>query len=216
MAEFFPNQIDARGYRKKVERELENLYTLIESKFEYDDKINQLSPIELLDEEEIENELVLGIELETSDISELQKLVEKFRAIIEEIKKELIANSELDDKDRQHLESEVEYLLLLHKKYEDRYEKAKLERTKRNAFNTALKTYKRNYSERQTDQQNRHNAFSEEKKILAEKIANLIKIRFEGNPLSEKQVDEVKWDFLRCIIPGERILPILKSGSIIS
>lgn len=182
LAEFFPNQIDARGYRKKVERELENLYTLIESKFEYDDKINQLSPIELLDEEEIENELVLGIELETSDISELQKLVEKFRAIIEEIKKELIANSELDDKDRQHLESEVEYLLLLHKKYEDRYEKAKLERTKRNAFNTALKTYKRNYSERQTDQQNRHNAFSEEKKILAEKIANLIKIRRSLKP----------------------------------
>ena len=40
--------------------------------------------------------------------------------------------------------------------------------------------------------------------------------KIEGNPLSEKQVDEVKWDFLRCIIPGERILPILKSGSIIS
>lgn len=71
---------------------------------------------------------------------------------------------------------------MLLQKYSNKYEKAKLERTKINAFNTALKTFKRKYSERQTDQQNRHNAFSEEKKILAENIANLIKTRNSLTP----------------------------------
>lgn len=139
-------------------------------------------PLELLDEEEIENELVLGIELETQDISKLQKLVEEFKSVISSMKKGLIANSELDEKDRNHLESEVEFLEMLLQKYSNKYEKAKLERTKINAFNTALKTFKRKYSERQTDQQNRHNAFSEEKKILAENIANLIKTRNSLTP----------------------------------
>ena len=60
-------------------------------------------PLELLDEEEIENELVLGIELETQDISKLQKLVEEFKSVISSMKKGLIANSELDEKDRNHL-----------------------------------------------------------------------------------------------------------------
>lgn len=59
-------------------------------------------PLELLDEEEIENELVLGIELETQDISKLQKLVEEFKSVISSMKKGLIANSELDEKDRNH------------------------------------------------------------------------------------------------------------------
>ena len=53
LAEFFPNEIDAQGYRKIVDRELERLYTLIERKCNYDDQINQLLPMELLDEEEI-------------------------------------------------------------------------------------------------------------------------------------------------------------------
>ena len=44
-------------------------------------------PLELLDEEEIENELVLGIELETQDISKLQKLVEEFKSVISSMKK---------------------------------------------------------------------------------------------------------------------------------
>ena len=189
LAEFFPNEIDAQGYRKNVERELERLYTLIRCKFDYDNRINQLLPIELLDEEEIENELVLGIELETSDINDLQKLVEKFEGIIEEIRKELIPNLELEKKDREYLENQIEYLDMLRQKYANRYEKAKLERTKRNAFNTALKEFKRKYSERQTDQQNKHNTFSEEKKILAENIANLIKMRLSLEPY-ECQIDE--------------------------
>lgn len=182
LAEFFPNEIDAQGYRRIVEQELESFYKRLEYKFDYDDKINQLLPLELLDEEEIENELVLGIELETQDISKLQKLVEEFKSVISSMKKGLIANSELDEKDRNHLESEVEFLEMLLQKYSNKYEKAKLERTKINAFNTALKTFKRKYSERQTDQQNRHNAFSEEKKILAENIANLIKTRNSLTP----------------------------------
>lgn len=163
---------------------------MIERKCNYDDQINQLLPIELLDEEEIENELVLGIEIETSDISELQRLVERFKAIIEEIKKELIPNTKLDEKDREHLTSEIEYLEMLQKKYETRYEIEKLERTKKNAFNTALKAFKRKYSERQTDQQNKHNAFSEEKKILAENITNLIKTRLSLKPYN-CQIDEI-------------------------
>lgn len=190
LAEFFPNEIDAQGYRKIVDRELECLYTLIERKCNYDDQINQLLPIELLDEEEIENELVLGIEIETSDISELQRLVERFKAIIEEIKKELIPNTKLDEKDREHLTSEIEYLEMLQKKYETRYEIEKLERTKKNAFNTALKVFKSKYSERQTDQQNKHNAFSEEKKILAENITNLIKTRLSLKSYN-CQIDEI-------------------------
>lgn len=165
-----------------ITEELESFYKRLEYKFDYDDKINQLLPLELLDEEEIENELVLGIELETQDISKLQKLVEEFKSVISSMKKGLIANSELDEKDRNHLESEVEFLEMLLQKYSNKYEKAKLERTKINAFNTALKTFKRKYSERQTDQQNRHNAFSEEKKILAENIANLIKTRNSLTP----------------------------------
>lgn len=152
LAEFFPNEIDAQGYRRIVEQELESFYKRLEYKFDYDDKINQLLPLELLDEEEIENELVLGIELETQDISKLQKLVEEFKSVISSMKKGLIANSELDEKDRNHLESEVEFLEILLQKYSNKYEKAKLERTKINAFNTALKTFKRKYSERQTDQ----------------------------------------------------------------
>lgn len=175
LAEFFPNTIDAIGYRRIVEQELENLYECIEFKFDYDDKINQLLPIELIDEEEIENELVLGIELETQDITELQKLVEKLKSIISEIRKGIINNCELDEKDKEHIEDEVEYLEMLLLKYNERYEKGKLERTKRNAFNTALKAFKQIYSERQTDQQNKHNAFSEDRKILAENIANLVK-----------------------------------------
>ena len=191
LSEFFPNEIDAQGYRRIVDQEFENFYKLIECKFDYDDKINQLLPIELLDEEEIENELVLGIELETQDISSLQDLVVKFRKVIKDIRKGLITNFELDGKDRARLENEVDLLEILLQKYNDRYEKAKLERTKRNAFNTALKEFKRKYSERQTDQQNKHNAFSEEKKILAENIANLIKIRnsFESYKC---QIDETK------------------------
>lgn len=182
LAEFFPNEIDAQGYRRIVEQELENFYRSLECKFEYDDKINQLSPIELLVDEEIENELVLGIEIETQDNSELQKLVEQLKTVISDIRKGLISNSKLDEKDREHLENEVELLEILLQKYNDRYEKAKLERTKINAFNTALKSFKRNYSERQTDKQNRHNAFSEEKKILSENIASLIKTRNSLKP----------------------------------
>lgn len=182
LAEFFPNEIDAQGYRRIVEQELGNFYRTLECKFDYDDKINQLSPIELLVDEEIENELVLGIEIETQDNTELQKLVEQFKTVISDIRKGLIDNSKLDEKDREHLESEVEFLEILLQKYNERYEKAKLERTKINAFNTALKAFKRNYSERQTDQQNRHNAFSEEKKILSESIANLIKTRNSLKP----------------------------------
>lgn len=190
LADFFPNEIDAQGYRRIVDQELENFYKLIEYKFEYDDKINQLMPIELLCEEKVENELVLGIELETQDITGVQKLVEKFKTVISDIRKGLIANCELDENDRKHLENEVEFLEILLQKYNDRYEKAKIERTKRNAFNTALKAFKRKYSERQTDQQNRHNAFSEEKKMLAENIANLIRTHNSLRPY-QCQIDEI-------------------------
>ena len=190
LAEFFPNEIDAKGYKRIVDRELDNLYKRIESKFDYDDKINQLLPLELIIEEEIENELVLGIEIENIDITELQKLVEKIKTVISDITKGLIANSELVERDRDHLKNEVEYLEIMLQKYNNKYEKAKLERTKRNAFNTALKAFKRKYSERQTDQQNKHNAFSEEKKILAENIANLVKMRHSLKPY-ECQIEEI-------------------------
>ena len=54
----------------------------------------------------------------------------------------------------------------------------------------ALKAFKRKYSERQTDQQNRHNAFSEEKKMLAENIANLIRTHNSLRPY-QCQIDEI-------------------------
>ena len=177
LAEFFPNKINADSYRKLVEREFNRLYHLIEKRFEYEDSINQLLPLTILDEDELEKELVLGIELETVDISELQRLVEKLESIIDELTKEIIPNGALDEGDRERLQGEVEYFELIHKKYSDKYEKAKLERTKRNAFNTALKRFKRKYSERQTDVQNRHNAFAEDRKILAENIGNLVKAK---------------------------------------
>lgn len=189
LAEFFPNEINASSYRKPVEREFNRLYRLIEKRFEYEDSINQLLPLTILDEDELEKELVLGIELETVDISELQKLVEKLEAIIDELTKEIIPNEVLEDGDKERLQSEVEYFELIHKKYSDKYEKAKLERTKRNAFNTALKRFKRKYSERQTDAQNRHNAFAEDRKILAENISNLVKTRLSFEDY-KCQIDE--------------------------
>lgn len=177
LEEFFPNAIDASGYRKIIDRELDRFYKQLEHKFAYDDKINQLATIELLDEEELDNELVLGIEIETSDNTELQRLVEKIKSIQGELK-ELVRNKKLDKNDKKHIERELEYFGMLQKKYEDLYSLAKFVRTKKNAFNTALKKFKRTYSERQTDRQNKHNAFYEEKKVLAENIANLLKTRF--------------------------------------
>lgn len=182
LSEFFPNEIDAKGYRRIVDREFEKLYHLIEDRFDYNDRVNQLLPIELEDDEDIDKELVLGIELETTDISELQRLVDKLRAIVDDINKEIIPNNELDQSDKQHLENEVEFLEILYKKYSAKYDFAKTERTKINAFNTALKAFKIKYNELQTDRQNRHNAFVEDKKLLAENIANLIKTKKAFQP----------------------------------
>lgn len=209
LAEFFPNEIDAKGYRRIVDQELDKLYKLIKNKFDYDEKIDQLLPVELLVEEKIDNELVLGIELEIQDIIELQRLVKNFKTVISDVSKGLISNVELEEKDRKHLESVVEMLKMLFQKYNDKYEKAKLERTKRNAFNTALKVFKRKYSERQTDQQNKHNSFSEEKKRLAENIANLIKTRNSLKPY-KCRIDEI--DIEPEVNPVDSFLFVSKIG----
>ncbi|SEK33827.1 PHP domain-containing protein [Pseudobutyrivibrio ruminis] len=182
LAEFFPNEIDAKGYRKVVDREFEKIYKLIDERFQYEDKVNQLLPLTILDEDELDKELVLGIELETTDISGLQRLVERLRSLIDELNKEIIPSSELDEADLKYFKGEAEFLELIYKKYSERYDKKKLERTKRNAFNTALKSFKRNYRARQTDNQNKHNSFVEDKKLLVENIANLVRIKQSFKP----------------------------------
>lgn len=182
LAEFFPNEIDAKGYKKIVEREFERIYKLIDNRFKYEDKVNQLLPLTIIEDNQIDKELVLGIELESPDISSLQKLVEKIRGLLDVINKEIITSTELDEVDVNHFKSEADYLELVYKKYYDRYEKSKLERTKRNSFNTALKKFKRSYSERQTDNQNKHNSFIEDKKMLVENIVNLVKVKNSFEP----------------------------------
>lgn len=175
LCEFYPNTIDAERYKKIVSRELENYYEQIRKRFEYEEKCNQLSSITLWDEEVKENELVLGIEIESKSIDNLQKLVSKIQSIIDDITNEVFTNPEFEENDRKRLENEVELLRLILEKYSERYEKAKLERTKINAFNTALNRYSLQYKDRQTDRQNKYNTFIEDKKRLCENIASLIK-----------------------------------------
>lgn len=175
LAEFFPNEIDSEKYRKIVEREFENIYRLIDSKYKYEDKINQLLSFEIDNNEVLDHELILGIELEIEDNSALQELIENIQMIIEKIKTELLVNELLNKNERKHLKHEVEYLELLYKKYNYKFEKTKKERIKKNAFNTALKKYKNIYSERQTDKQNKYNSYIENKNYLINNIVDLVK-----------------------------------------
>lgn len=174
LAEYFPDDINSGKYREVIDKELNRFYDAINKKFDYDDKVNSLHTLKILEEEPTDSELLIGATIKPVVTTGIQKLVSDLEKVITLLSDDVCSNPELKDRDVERLKSEVEYLQLIHEQYQKELENKKREKIRVNAFNTALKKYKEKYNERQTDEYNLFNAYVEDRKSLIDEIASLV------------------------------------------
>ena len=174
LAEYFPDDINSGKYREMIDKEIKRLYDAINNKFEYDDKVNSLHKLKILEEEPIGSELLIGASIKSVVTTGIQKLVSDLEKVIKLLVDDICSNSELEKKDAEKIKSQVEYLQLIQEHYQKELEDKKREKIRINAFNTALKRYKEKYNERQTDEYNLFNAYVEDRKSLIDEIISLV------------------------------------------
>lgn len=173
LLEFFPNDINSDKYREVIDKELNRFYLAIRRKFEYDEKVNSLNRLKILEEEHIDSELLIGTTIRSINTTEIQKLVSDLEKVIKVLENDIVTNPKLKKKDANIIKSQAEYLHLILDEYEKEFRRLKQERIRINAFNTALKKYKERYNEKQTDEYNAFNAFMEDKRNFVEEIIAL-------------------------------------------
>lgn len=174
LSEYFPDPIDASKYRRIVEKEFERLYKRIEEKFSYDDRIQNLQTFEIIDEEPLDKELIIGNTIKTVSTTKIQKLIGDFEDVILKLKEDILKNMELRDKDKKHIKNEIAFLETLKSHYKNVRKEKELEKKKINVFNTKLKEYKEKYLDRQTDETNQYNTFVENKQHVIEDVIALV------------------------------------------
>lgn len=174
LSAYFPDPIDASKYRNIVEKEFERLYKSIEQKFLYDDNIHNLQSFEIIDEEPMDKELIIGNTIENVSTTKIQDLISDLEEVIIKLKDSILNNPELREKDKTHISREIEFLENLILYYKKIKEQKQLEKQKINVFNTKLKKYKEEYLERQTDETNQYNTFIENKQHVIEDIVALV------------------------------------------
>lgn len=174
LTEYFPDDINSGKYREVIEKELDRFYDAINKKFDYDEKVNSLHTLRILEEEPSDSELLIGTTIKPVVTTNVQKLVSDLEKVIKLLLDDVCSNPELKDKDVERIKSEVEYLQLIHEQYQKELESKKREKIRINAYNTALKKYKEKYNERQTDEYNLFNAYVEDRKSLIDEIVSLV------------------------------------------
>ena len=174
LAEYFPDDINSEKYREAIEKELRRFFDAINKKFEYDDKVNSLHKLKIIEEEPIDSELLIGASIKSVVTTGIQKLVSDLEKAIKLLVDDICSNPELKKKDSEIIKSQVEFLQLIQEKYQKELEDKKREKVRINAFNTALKKYKEKYNERQTDEYNLFNAYIEDRKSLVDEIVSLV------------------------------------------
>lgn len=174
LADYFPDDINSEKYREIIDKELNRFYDAINKKFDYDDKVNSLHTLKILEEEPSDSELLIGGTIKTIVTTDIQKLVSDLEKVITLLLDDVCSNPELKDKDVKRIKSEIEYLQLIQEQYQKELDNKKRERIKVNAYNTALKKYKEKYNERQTDEYNLFNAYVEDRKSLIDEIVLLV------------------------------------------
>lgn len=175
LEEFFPDDIDVKKYKKRVDSEFERLFNAIDRKFKRDQKINELSPLNIIVDYPEDGELSIGTTIEHNNTTKINNLVISLGNVISELKNNILSSSVIEKDDREMIDSEIQYLELVKEKYDRKLNSIKKENEKINIFNTALKQFKDDYYARQTDVQNQFNAFVESKNNLINDIVSLVK-----------------------------------------
>lgn len=194
LAEYFPDDIDATKYREMVDKELDRFYDAIKRKFKYDEKINELHTLKIIEEEPVDRELLIGGTIKAFSTSNLQKLLSDLDKVIKLLSDDICNNPELKQRDTKHVKSQIEYLQTMYDRYQKIFNERRKGKIRINAFNTALKKYKEKYNEQQTDAYNLFNAYVEDRKNLIEDIVSLA--------IEKRQIGEFEF-----LLSDEKITP---------
>ena len=172
LKQFFPAPINAKIYRKPVEEEFERLYTCIQEKFNYDEKLKNLGKFKIA-EESNDKSITFVREAPRTTNPELKELTDEFykgKGILQKI-----ANySVLDPKDKKAIHDILETIEIIEEKYRKKLEKQNEEQKKVNTYNTFMRKYESDYQERMSDEGKLYSQFINSKQNTIEDIVKLL------------------------------------------
>ncbi len=212
LRQFYPAEINADKYRKLVEKDLDNLYKALETKFIYDEHVQELPDFKIYSEDFAPMSLTFTGKKAKLNDKDVKKLVDGLDALYKEIE-ELKENKALVERDKEQLSSMQETLSLMQEKYSKKSDEIKAENSRINAFNTFMNEYIQSYDKRITDEQAMYSDFVSGKAKVIESIGNIVKEKrglsqYEPADIDEEIVPETnpvdKFEFVSKL-PIERV-----------
>lgn len=189
LGQFYPDEINAECYKTIVLEELEKLYKELRKKFEFDDKLENLSSLKILEYNVTDKSLTFIGKAKRIDSKKINSLINEFQLAIGSLEK--LCNQELlDSADRNYIESTIDFLKKILRRYEDKQKQIKVQNIKINVFNTFMGEYETKYSQKVSDEQAVYSNFLQRKKDIIESVAELIEEKMELKEF-EPQIEEV-------------------------
>ena len=173
LEQFYPDEINAENYKTIVLEEFEKLYKALRKKFEFDDKLENLPNIKILEHNVTDKGLTFIGKVKKVENRKINSLINEFQGAIGSLEK--LCNEELlDPIDRNYIKSTIDVLKNMLRRYEDKREKIKVQNIKINVFNTYMSEYETMYAQRVSDEQVIYSNFLQRKKDIIESVAELI------------------------------------------
>lgn len=170
----FPDDLDNSIYVSKVYDRFQNLYDVIENKFEYDKLKKQLNSLVLI-EEEVELKNLSAKRLTNSKIllNKYKKIKNYYEKIVDTIEKDFkLVEDEKEIKVITDFLNEIKNFEL---NYKNLHEKESKESSKRDAINLGIKKFNEEVSNWRSDLENKKAKFeNEDSDQLAQTIADLL------------------------------------------
>lgn len=191
---YFPEDVDAKVYRMKVQNQLDRFFNNIKQKFEYDELLKNLSVFEIKDETQSALSITFLDTLKNhgKNKKELDKLISDFGELKEILKKLLIADKVLEPDDISIISEFKVKIEGMEKKYEKLITKIEFDKKKINIINSYIKKYKEDYGKQISDEQKTFSGYIENKNAVILDIVNLVS---EGI-----KIEEFKSNIEKCTI----------------
>lgn len=178
---YFPEDIDAKVYRLKVENELEKFFNYIKQKLQYDVLLKELSMVVIKDNTQSALSVTF---LETLEINgnkemELNKLVTDLAELKEILKKFINLSKVLEADDLSVIKEFKLKIDRMEEKYIKLIDIIQFNKKKLNIFNSFIKDYKENYSKQISDEQKTISDYIENKSAIILDIVKLVAERLE-------------------------------------
>jgi len=178
LEQFYPDEINVEGYKTIVLEEFEKLYKELRKKFEFDNKLESLSNLEIIENKVTDKSLTFIGKVKRVESKKINSLVNEFQLSIGSLEK-LCDEELLDSADRNYIKSTIVLLNNMLRRYRDKQEQVKVQNNKINIFNTFMDEYENKYSQRVSDEQMIYSTFLQRKQDIIDAVAELVEKKLE-------------------------------------